>query len=100
MEEKKITTIGELGELLQSHMRESAKRHGVLQAQLTRQHGENRESFKSIGDHSNVVEDRLEQMPTRSEVAEMIERAYNVAGLKAELDLVRRNIREKLHVEV
>jgi hypothetical protein len=82
MSREKIATIEELGDLLQTHGEESD------------QH------FRSVGEHLEKVERRLEDIPTRGEIGEIITKAYDAAAVRAELDLMRRNIREKLHVEV
>jgi len=82
MPEKKITTIEELGSILQAHVSTSAERHREI-----------RETFKSIGDHLIAVEDRLERIDTRLDHLELAKLQNRVARLE---DIVR----EKLHVEV
>lgn len=73
---KKIATIEDLGNLLQKHMEDSSASHR-----------ETRENFKSIGDHLISIESRLEEL-------------MEIAKLRDQLERMRQNIREKLHVEV
>jgi hypothetical protein len=82
MAEKKITTIEELGDLLQLHVQQSELRHH-----------ENRESFNSIGGHLVVVEERLERIEFRLDHLELARLQNRVTRLE---DIVR----EKLHIEV
>jgi hypothetical protein len=60
---KKITTIEELGEVLQAHVSHSEKRHHEIQ-----------ENFKSLGGHLTSIEDRLEQLAEVQRLAIRVER--------------------------
>jgi hypothetical protein len=97
---KEISTLEDLGELLQTHVAESEKRHQEVRGALGGVVRENAEHFRSIGDHLVRIEARLEEIPTRGELGEMMARLYDAAAMEAKLETIRKNIREKLHVEV
>ena len=74
--DRKITTIEELGELLQSHVSQSDTRHREVT-----------ESFKSIGDHLATIEGRLEELA-------------DLHRLTLQVDRIRQHLRERDHVEL
>jgi len=69
---KKISTIEALGNLVQSH------------------HHENTQSFTSIGDHLVKIEARLEDVPTRGEIGEILAKAYDYAALEARVEVLEK----------
>lgn len=76
---KKITTLEDLGDLVQT-----------IDTRLKTHSYESAESFKSIGDQLVKIEDRLEEIPTRGELGELIAKVYDVATVNTRLERIEK----------
>jgi len=86
MTKQKITTIEELGELLQGHIEDM----GAFCAETAK-------TFSSIGGQLVRVEDRLERIETRLTA---VEARLDRIDLRERVERIAQVIRDKLHVEV
>lgn len=78
----KLTTLEELGDEMRAGFREMDTH------------------FKSIGEHFVKVESRLEEIPTRGELGELITKVFDYSTLKVEHERMKQIMHEKWGVMI